>query len=285
MVPKVPLSLEISIIVTAFILGVIYLGLRNPVRTVYSSNPIKSVVERIEVRHSLASLGLLIALFGLALTGEFDAKWLPIHNSGLGYSLFDVGLSGFIVFLFVDEILNGRKRRRWKSVREQTNLDLQRELDGIAADVILVTGASGVAVMSPGTSPEEETKALRESTLTRMKDLSEKVDELRASVVPGLFDQAFPELFSKRASRLQRLEIRNWGDFLDPHRIGLVIDLERLLDTLETHLMIVAKERRHTDRLSQKFAKSYEDLVYEDLQLLLKRILKGVSDGLISVLP
>lgn len=55
--------------------------------------------------------------------------------------------------------------------------------------------------------------------------------------------------------------------------------------TLETHLVIVAKEREHTDGLSRKFAQSYEELVYADLQLLLKRILKDVSDGLVSVLP
>src|SRR5208282_620044 len=101
----------------------------------------------------------------------------------------------------------------------------------------------------------------------------------------GLFDRAFPELFSMRAERLQRLELRTWGDFLDPQEVGLMIDLERLLDTLETHLVIVAKDRKYTDKLSAKLAESYENAVYEDLQLLLKRILKGVMDGLITILP
>jgi len=283
-VPYLPLSLGVFGVLVAVLLAIAIRGLRYPIGR-NSSNRMGSVTGRIELRHALVSIGLLIALTGLALTGDFDAGWLPYHNASLGYSFFDVGLSGFIVFVFIDQVQNGSKRRIWKEVRRQTIVELQRELNGIAADVILVTGASGVAAISPNATEKEETEAMRKATLERMQMLAADTNQLRGSVIDGLLDRAFPDLFSMRATRLRTLELRNWQDFLDPKRIGLMIDLEQLLDSLETHLVILRKERKFESELARKSAELYEKTVYEDLQLLLKRILQGVKDGLITVLP
>ena len=241
--------------------------------------------KQIGLRSSLVSIGILIAFFGIILTGDFITPWVGYYNKELGYTLVDVGLSGFVVFIFIDTLLFRNKRRVWKDIHVQMKALVETELNGITTDVMMITGVRAVAIEKMGESVSDTTDLYRKSALADMENLASDMKKLRARVPKELFDGAYGEIFAQRAKRLQQLQLSYWSEFLDPRQVALMINLEQLLDSLDTQLAIVVKQRQAKDALSKGFAELYEDAVYEDLQRLLATLARGCHEGLITLMP
>lgn len=58
--------------------------------------------------------GLLVAIFGLIVSGDFVKPWVGYYSPGLGYAFFDLGLGALVVYVIVETIVERSRAREWK---------------------------------------------------------------------------------------------------------------------------------------------------------------------------
>jgi hypothetical protein len=235
-------------------------------------------------------LGASIVILGLLVTGDFAKPWTgwPGYNSALGYTFADVGLGAFIVYIFIDTLLLREKRQHWKEVGVRARKLVKTELMGILVDVIFSTNLTRGSFGSNSASEEELLRAEKEATVKAMENQANDLSAIRDSVSEDLLDGKHGDIFSLRAKRLGNLQLRYWSNFLEPKLVALMMDLEQLLDVLDTHIKIVAQDRvrersRTPSILSKQLSLMYVEQVYKDLQPLLRKLLEGVNENLIEV--
>jgi hypothetical protein len=136
---------------------------------------------------------------------------------------------------------------------------------------------------------EELSRLEKEATLKGMETQANDLQVLRDSVSEDFLDGKYGEIFSTRAKRLGDLQLRYWSNFLEAKLVALMIDIEQLLDILDVHIKIVAKDREReramaSSDLSKRLAAMYVEEVYKDLQNLMKKLLAGIRENLIEML-
>jgi hypothetical protein len=235
------------------------------------------------------SMGALAVIVGLTVTGDFVRPWVGYYNPGLGYTFVDVGFGAFIVFIFIDRLLLRERREYWKEVGAKARNLVKTELMGIVADVLSVTMVSRPSFAPVDATNEELLQLEKEATLKGMETQANDLQVLRDSVSEDFLDGKYGEIFSTRAKRLADLQLRYWSNFLEPKLVALMIDIEQLLDILDTHIKIVAKDREQerattSSELSKRLAAMYVEEVYKDLQNLMKKLLAGIQENLIEML-
>ena len=208
------------------------------------------------------------------------------HSQNLGYVM--VGWTGDIVLVYfvVDTVLLRDERNRWKVVKDKVRKLVDSELTGIVADVSLVTAASHEVVTLPVDSTgEEEVTALRHGQLEKMTQLSRDIGTLRQSVDTHLFQGGYGSLFAHRAQNLDDLQLKYWAKFLEPEQMALIIDLQRLLESLDSDVRIVLKYEAapNTSNLSKAMAKVYENYGYGTLKELMSLLVENVEQGMIPI--
>jgi hypothetical protein len=248
---------------------------------------------RMRIRPSLlvtAVLGAFTVIVGLLLTGDFAKPWVgwPGYNPGLGYTIIDVGLGAFLVYIFIETLLLRERRQHWKEVEVRARKLVKTQLMGILADVISATNLTRTSFASIDASKEEISGAEKEATVRAMEQQASDLQAIRDSVSEDVLDGKYGDIFSSRAKRLGDLQARYWSDFLEPRLVALLIDLEELLDISDMHIKIVAQDRERArstppSDLSKQLADLYVEEVYKDLQNLLKKLLEGVKENLIEV--
>jgi hypothetical protein len=234
----------------------------------------------------IACIVIAMLALGALVSGDITGPINGFHNQSLGYTI--LGWTGEIVLLgfVVDTLLLRDERRRWQSVKDKVAKLIDSELTGILIDVNMVTGAGVAVVTLPGNSTEqEEFSELRKATLQKMKELIDDPAILRKEVDPHLFRGDYGTLFASRARHLGDLQLKYWSKFLEPEQMGLIIDLERLLRSLDTHIGIVVKYDKwgQTSELSKLTAREHEGYACDTLKALLALLVENVEAGTITM--
>ena len=207
-------------------------------------------------------------------------------DQNLGYTFLEWAGDVILVYLIIDILLLRDDRRRWNDVKDRV-LDLVRgELTGILIDVNSVTGAGIAPITLPRNASEEEEKtAYNKAILKEMKELSTDLDLLKKEVDPHLLRGDFGTLFSDRAKSLGDLQLKYWSKFLEPRQMALIIDLQRLLESLDTHISITKKYKQwgKKSELSKWTGETFERLVYNDLANLLTVLSQNIDMGMIEM--
>ncbi len=253
------------------------------------------------LRGAVAAVGVIAAAGGVLLTGDLGRPWQG-YSQGFGYALVDVGLGAIVVFVLLDTLLTRQKtieeeaqkkkeEEIWNPVRDQVNGLVKTELTETLADFILVTNASQVVWVTPGSTPEETHRLQNQAALEELKRLAGNNSALRSNVaaaVQSLPDGQYNLLFLERGRRLGDLQNRYWSRFLPPQHVALLVDLEQLLYRLDTKIAIVKREREAQQNgtlqpIPQMVAKVNDDQLYEILQRILQLLVNGVDKNLVEM--
>lgn len=248
----------------------------------------------------LAALGVVLAGVGVLITGDFVKLWPGTwYFQGLGYALVDVGLSAFLVFIFVEELLSRDRRlsrereaARWDAVRDRVNRLIETTLSGIAAETINATNPIQSGFADPEATNEQILEKARNSILNELEKMTEDTALLRNRVeraATNILDRPHGDLYAQRAGKLGNLQQRYWSHFLNPQTVAYLIDLEEALETLDLHTKITARERQHPAKagsLEEALRETgmYDQKVYRDLQTILKLITQGVHEKRLEIL-
>jgi len=234
----------------------------------------------------IACIVVVMLTLGLLISGDVTGPLNWFHNQNLGYSL--LGWTGDIVLVYfiVDTLLLKEERHRWESVKDKVEKLVDAELTGILIDVNMVTGANvAVVTLPPDSTKREEVAALRKATLEKMKELIDDPDILRKEVDPHLLRGDYGTLFANRARRLGDLQLKYWSKFLEPKQMALIIDLQRLLESLDTHIGIVVKYEKwgRDSELSKLTAREHEGYAFDTIKALLVILVENVELGMITM--
>jgi hypothetical protein len=214
-----------------------------------------------------------IGMSGIVLTADFTKPWGALSAADWGWTFVSWAGDVAIVYLVV-EYIDGRA---WKKVEVKVIGFIDRELTGIAVDIVNVTGVYPIATLLPGdATEEEERRAFREAAVENMKRFAGDINSIKAEVQNQgvLFVGGYGPLFSHRAERLADFQLR-YSRFLDARLVGLMMDLEDHLKALHSDVALAQRPIL--------LASSYQQEAYRELQALLRRIVEAVESDEIQM--
>ena len=227
-------------------------------------------------RYAILFLSTLLLTGGSVLAVDLPLKTglIPFPTYDFGYLILSLGADVGLVYLVIDVLLLREERQRWKDVQYKVMGLLDEQLQGILVEVMNFSGAMNVGVTIPfGTSELEERDIYRREWLARMRILSTNLNQLQNEVnsiqAPAL--AAYGTAFSRRAKTLGDLQLRYSWKFFEPGLMGKMLDIERLLNKLNTTLSMSGR------------ATVFAGFTLRDAQSLLRILIQAIDDGIIDM--
>lgn len=227
-------------------------------------------------RYAILFLSTLLLIGGSVLAEDLPLKTglISFPTYDLGYLVLSLGADVGLVYLVIDVLLLRDERQRWKDVQFKVMDLLDEQLQGILIEVMNFSGAMNVGVTIPfGANQQEETDIYRRAWLARMRILSEDLNALKyeiGAIQAGAL-AAYGTAFSRRARTLGDLQLRYSWKFFEPGLVTKMLDIERLLNKLNTALFVSGK------------ASVFTGLAVRDAQSLLRILINAIDDGIVSM--
>jgi len=230
-----------------------------------------------KARYAILFLSILLLIIGSILAVDLPLMigLTSFPTSDLGYLAISLGADVGLVYLVIDVLLLRDERQRWKGVKYKVMDLLDGQLQGILVEVMNFSGVmTSSAVTIPfGASDQEQTDIYRRAWLARMRILSEDLGKLQNEIGAIGADAlvAYRTAFSRRARALSDLQLRYSWTLLEPGLVAKMLDIELLLNKLNTPLSASVK------------ASVFGRLALRDTQSLLRVLLNAIDDGIVSM--
>lgn len=164
-----------------------------------------------------------------------------VSATDASFNLFVEVLGIGLTVLALDRIWFAEERKRWRRISDKVQDLLSDELSAIFSDLSLILISPKVFSIEAET-PEQEIKEIQQKTeeyqMSELERLaSGDLEDVKQLLVKekNLLEGKYGRLFEKRSDNLSDIELK-YGKFLEPEKLRLVIDLERLLKSLHGNI-------------------------------------------------
>lgn len=156
------------------------------------------------------------------------------------FNIFIEVLGTGLTILVLDKLFNAEEKKKWKAVKNDVNILLKEELSAIFIDFagILIPPVVVSAITPNQIATMTNQHRLRE--LTNIAEGNITVVENRLRAEQHLLNGEYGNIFRRRYENISDIELK-YGKFLEPETLRPMINLERLLKSLQSNINVKLK--------------------------------------------
>jgi hypothetical protein len=192
----------------------------------------------------------LFVLIGWTIILSVSAWIYSVFQNQIALTIFVTLLASLLFFFFEKYVLGFKNVIRWKKISQKVSSELDRELNGLLADISNICGFDTAFVSNGEVSEDEIHKIVSTKIISQIqkivKDNDAKVSEDYRAL---LLDGKFGILFENRKRYLEDFEIK-YKEFLSTEAIMRLIDMQRALKLIDQQIIIRNKGIKNKLRFS-----------------------------------